>query len=279
MDERRRTISSEEQIGEALMRVSNTLEAQRLTKSLDYQEKLRRRTMFRMVVSIIFLATLLLLFIVGTILLFVLWRYMDPILEKVLPFLDTMLGDFGTIWRALVDSSTYLPAFLGQLSRLLEETIILLQGVNGLPLADMLMNLNGILATTNGMLMGLGSMLGNLGSALNPLFAMLNEGLGSIGDLLGGLGGILAPVGTIIGDVTRGIASSLGEMDMGAIGSSIANVVNTLPGLINGGADTLKGLSGLLGRNVEPIGNIVNNLVVATEGLTGLLASIGGIFR
>lgn len=39
MDDRRRTISSEEQmIGEALMRVSNTLEAQRLTKSLDYQE-------------------------------------------------------------------------------------------------------------------------------------------------------------------------------------------------------------------------------------------------
>ena len=48
MDDRRRTISSEESmIGEALMRVSNTLEAQRLTKSLDYQEKLRSRSNIR----------------------------------------------------------------------------------------------------------------------------------------------------------------------------------------------------------------------------------------
>ncbi|MEG0978588.1 MAG: hypothetical protein RSE39_00975, partial [Oscillospiraceae bacterium] len=65
MDDRRRTISSEEQIGEALMRVSNTLEAQRLTKSLEYQEKLRRRTVFRMVISIILAITLFMLLIVG----------------------------------------------------------------------------------------------------------------------------------------------------------------------------------------------------------------------
>ena len=50
MDDRRRTISSEESmIGEALMRVSNTLEAQRLTKSLDYQEKLRSRSNIRLI--------------------------------------------------------------------------------------------------------------------------------------------------------------------------------------------------------------------------------------
>ena len=54
MDDRRRTISSEESmIGEALMRVSNTLEAQRLTKSLDYQEKLRSRSNIRLILAII----------------------------------------------------------------------------------------------------------------------------------------------------------------------------------------------------------------------------------
>ena len=65
MDDRRRTISSEEQIGEALMRVSNTLEAQRLTKSLEYQEKLRRRTAFRMVLSIILAIVMVASLVVG----------------------------------------------------------------------------------------------------------------------------------------------------------------------------------------------------------------------
>ena len=54
MDDRRRPISPREPVmGEALLRVSNTLEAQRLTKSLDYQEKLRSRANIRMIISII----------------------------------------------------------------------------------------------------------------------------------------------------------------------------------------------------------------------------------
>ncbi|MBQ1550171.1 MAG: hypothetical protein IIZ65_07095, partial [Clostridia bacterium] len=59
-------------IGEALMRVSNTLEAQRLTKSLDYQEKLRSRSNIRLILAIIALVLAGGMLIIGGFLLFVL---------------------------------------------------------------------------------------------------------------------------------------------------------------------------------------------------------------
>ena len=115
MDDRRRTISSEEQmIGEALMRVSNTLEAQRLTKSLDYQEKLRRRSNIRLIIAIVCLMMAFMMVVVGGALLFVLWRYADPVLDTVMPFLKGMFGDFGIIWDGLIESATYIPVMVEQ---------------------------------------------------------------------------------------------------------------------------------------------------------------------
>ncbi|MBQ3051984.1 MAG: hypothetical protein IJC96_08855, partial [Clostridia bacterium] len=110
MDDRRRTISSEESmIGEALMRVSNTLEAQRLTKSLDYQEKLRSRSNIRLILAIIALVLAGGMLIIGGFLLFVLLKYQDPILDTLVPFLKNFFGGLNTMFAALTETTTYLP--------------------------------------------------------------------------------------------------------------------------------------------------------------------------
>lgn len=292
MDDRRRTISSEEQIGEALMRVSNTLEAQRLTKSLEYQEKLRRRTVFRMTLSIILAVALFMLLIVGGLLLFVLWKYMDPILAKVLPFFDTMLGDFGTIWRSLVESSTYLPTFLDQTSRMLDELIITMQNMNGLPLRQMMVNLNNLLATTNGLLIGTGKMLAGLSEGMGVLGTMLTGMTSKLGPMLDSMGAMMsdfATAGSVIAQVSAGaakaFAQAMSQIDMNAMIAALSQAVDTLPGIIEAssnamlaGANSMESIFTVLDQNSDKIGTIIDNTVSATAGFSKVMAALAGIF-
>ncbi|MEG1179223.1 MAG: hypothetical protein RR911_04625 [Oscillospiraceae bacterium] len=285
MDDRRRTISSEEQIGEALMRVSNTLEAQRLTKSLEYQEKLRRRTVFRMVISIILAITLFMLLIVGGVLLFVLWKYMDPILGKVLPFFDAMLGDFGTIWRSLVDSSTYLPSFLEQFSRLTEELITLMHNMNGMPLKALLGNLNNLLATTNGLLVGTSEML----SGLSKGMSVLGTSLAPMLDQLGAMMSDMTRAGSVMANVMAGAAETFGkamsQIDMNKMVQALSMAIDKLPAMIESGSNALLSgansmgkIFGELDKNSDSIGKIITNIVGATEGMSKAMAALAGIF-
>lgn len=101
MDDRRRTISSEENmIGEALMRVSNTLEAERLTKSLDYQEKLRSRSNIRLIIAVVCLIIAIVMMIIGGTLLVVLVKYEDPVLDTLVPFLKSFFNGINTIFQS-----------------------------------------------------------------------------------------------------------------------------------------------------------------------------------
>jgi len=285
MDDRRRTISSEEQIGEALMRVSNTLEAQRLTKSLEYQEKLRRRTAFRMVLSILLFLTLGTLLLVGGVLLFVLWKYMDPVLAKLLPFLDTMLHDFGTIWRALVESSTYMPIALEKTMRMMDELIILMQNMNGLPLRQMMVNLNNLLATTNGLLLGTSEMLRELSAGMKPLLAGLADGMGVLGSMMQDMGGSLgtmfrdmAKTGSIFAalaaDSMEIFAKAMKEIDVDQIIQALAQAADGLPALIDStskalasGSQAMEALMKTLADNSDETDAMIKAL---TEGMTNL---------
>lgn len=266
MDDRRRTISSEEQIGEALMRVSNTLEAQRLTKSLEYQEKLRRRTAFRMVLSIILAIVMVASLVVGGLLLFVLWKYLDPILTKFLPFLEMVLGDIGIIWRALVESSTYLPVFLEKTALLMDELIIMMRNMNALPLGGLLGNLNNLLATTNGLLLGTSKMLAGLSEGLKPLLAGLSDGMGVLGTMFQDLGGTLGPMlkdfakagsvmAAVAADSMELFAKALSQVDTDEVARAIAASINGLPTIIEStGAAMLNG-SEALGKMMEALNN------------------------
>lgn len=243
MDNRRLTISSEEQIGEALMRVSNTLEAQRLTKSLEYQEKIRRRTAFRMVLSIILVLTLLLMLIVGGLLLYVLWKYMDPILQRLLPFLDKVFKDFGTIWNSLVESSTYMPTFLDTASKMMDELLKTMQNMHGLPLKEMLYNVNNILATTNGMLAGVNNMMAGAGNALasmgQDINGLMTTMMADTRNFMGSVSGLMADTGSFMNGASGLMAdtgtfmTNTGEFMQG-VRTDMQPVLKETAGLLNG---------------------------------------------
>lgn len=258
MDNRRLTISSEEQIGEALMRVSNTLEAQRLTKSLEYQEKIRRRTAFRMVLSIILVLTLLLMLIVGGLLLYVLWKYMDPILQRLLPFLDKVFKDFGTIWNSLVESSTYMPTFLDTASKMMDELLKTMQNMHGLPLKEMLYNVNNILATTNGMLSGVGNMMAGAGNALasmgQDINGLLTTMMADTRNFMGSVSGLMADTGSFMNGASGLMAdtgtfmTNTGEFMQG-VRTDMKPVLESTAGLLNGLHDGV----GVLGAKIDAL--------------------------
>jgi len=244
MDDRRRTISSEEQmIGEALMRVSNTLEAQRLTKSLDYQEKLRSRSNIRLIIAVICLFTAMMMMMISGALLFVLWRYADPVLDVVMPFLKGMMGDFGVIWDGLVESLSYVPVMVEQLTRLLEQVIIMLEGINSIDLA-------GLMGYVSKMLGGLMTMMDDLKAALAPMMDALGNMLQTLS--LEGLDGLIVDL--------------FGE-------DAAANIQNFMQGMmemLGGTGDTLSGL----GHTMKTLGNSLNENV-KQEDIDTLVSSLG----
>lgn len=294
MDDRRRTISSEESmIGEALMRVSNTLEAQRLTKSLDYQEKLRSRSNIRFILAIIALVLAGGMLIVGGFLLFVLLRYEDPILDTVVPFLKNFFGGLNTIFGALTETTTYLPVLTEQLTRMLEILIGVLDGLGGLDLTELFGYLNTILGTATGMVTDLGVIvhgLTPLGDTVSGLLTDLNSN---------GIGGTVNSVLSTVG-IDMNVVSHLTSQAIGSV-AKIADAASTLTNAtltdsnvkafskaagsaVGASADLLSGLSnGLANTDAKGAGEAAGNLVASSTGaataLSNALAGFAGAVK
>ncbi|MBR5015529.1 MAG: hypothetical protein IKX52_01775 [Clostridia bacterium] len=300
MDDRRRTISSEEQmIGEALMRVSNTREAQRLTKSLDYQEKLRARSNIRLIIAIICLFVALMMMVISGALLFILWRYADPILDTVMPFLKGMFGDFGVIWDGLVESLSYVPVMVEQLTRLLEQVIIMLEGINRIDLA-------GMMGYLSQMLGGLMTMMDDLRAALKPMLEAVGrmletlslEGLdgiiedlfgpeaaASIKELMAGMFSLMAGAGKTLGALGEGMADidmsammkgmqdmlTVGGETMSTLAASLADM--DLSNMINGMMDMMDAGGKAMSEMATALSNM--DLTEMMEGMETMMNGMG----
>ena len=318
MDERRRTISSEEQmIGEALMRVSNTLEAQRLTKSLDYQEKLRSRSNIRLIIAIICLFVAMMMMVISGALLFVLWRYADPVLDTVMPFLKGMMGDFGVIWDGLVETLSYVPVMVEQLTRLLEQVIIMLEGINAIDLAGLMgmlsKMLGGLMTAMDGLMADLKPVMDSIGNMIRDFAAngldldklitdllgpdaaanisAFTQGLitvmGNMGAQLGDLSTALVPMVKELGGMITAGSSMIGDITAGieaADGSSMTaattDFLNSLPGLVEEGKNTVEGLTDVMAAiEIDPsaVAGTMDTLGEALTGMVDGLASIANL--
>ena len=280
MDDRRRTISSEESmIGEALMRVSNTLEAQRLTKSLDYQEKLRSRSNIRLILAIIALVLAGGMLIIGGFLLYVLLKYQDPILDTVVPFLKNFFGGLNTMFAALTETTTYLPVLTEQLTRMMELLLGVLNGLSGLDLGELM----GYLTT----------MLGSATSMVSDL-AVIVHGLTPLGDTVNGLltdinaGGIGYVVSQMtsqaIGSVAKLADASAALTDATLTDSNIKAFSSAAGTAASTSADLLAGLNnGLSGADAqgagEAAGNLVSSSTNAASALGNALAGFAGAVK
>lgn len=244
MDDRRRTISSEESmIGEALMRVSNTLEAQRLTKSLDYQEKLRSRSNIRLILAIIALVLAFFMLVVGGFLLFVLLKYQDPILDTVVPFLKNFFGGMNTMFAALTETTTYLPVLTEQLTRMLEILIGVLDGLGGLDLSELMGYLTTMLGSATGMVTDLAGIVHGLapvGDTISSLLSDINANgtgidLAQISDMTSQAIDSVAKLADAAATVTNATVTESNVSAVanaaGVAASSSADVLNTLAGL------------------------------------------------
>ncbi|MCQ2487021.1 MAG: hypothetical protein MJ129_03730 [Clostridia bacterium] len=226
MDERRRTISSEDSmVGEALLRVSNTLEAQRLTKSLDYQEKLRTRSNIRLILAIICMVLAAGLLIVGVVTLIVLLRYADPVLDTVVPFLKNVLGGVNTMFESLTETVTYLPVLTEQITRLMEDVIKMLDGLSATDIAGML----GYVTDT------LGTVLGGLGKVdfagdINTISGMASDTLSVLAKGTDALSSVAGAA--LTGDNIKATADAVGT-----VASSSASIAGSV-------ADALAGFAG-----------------------------------
>ena len=265
MDDRRRTISSEESmIGEALMRVSNTLEAQRLTKSLDYQEKLRSRSNIRLILAIIALVLAGGMLIIGGFLLFVLLKYQDPILDTVVPFLKNFFGGLNTMFAALTETTTYLPVLTEQLTRMLEILLGVLNGLSGLDLGELMGYLSTILGSATGMVVDLAGIvhgMAPLGDTVNGLLTDINNGgLGSVvNDVFSGMGIDMNVVSQMtsqaIGSVAKLADAASTVADATLTDSNVNAIANVAGKATSASADLLTGLSnGLAGTDANAAG-------------------------
>ncbi len=294
MDDRRRTISSEESmIGEALMRVSNTLEAQRLTKSLDYQEKLRSRSNIRLILAIIALVLAGGMLIIGGFLLSVLLKYQDPILDTLVPFLKNFFGGLNTMFAALTETTTYLPVLTEQLTRMMEILIGVLDGLGGLDLGELMGYLTTMLGSATGMVSDLAVIvhgLTPLGDTVNGLLTDINAGgIGSVvNDVLSGMGIDMNVVSQMtsqaIGSVAKLADASAALTDATLTDSNIKAFSSAAGTAASTSADLLAGLNnGLSGADAqgagEAAGNLVSSSTNAASALGNALAGFAGAVK
>lgn len=294
MDDRRRTISSEESmIGEALMRVSNTLEAQRLTKSLDYQEKLRSRSNIRLILAIIALVLAGGMLIIGGFLLYVLLKYQDPILDTLVPFLKNFFGGLNTMFAALTETTTYLPVLTEQLTRMMEILIGVLDGLGGLDLGELMGYLTTMLGSATGMVSDLAVIvhgLTPLGDTVNGLLTDINAGgIGSVvNDVLSGMGIDMNVVSQMtsqaIGSVAKLADASAALTDATLTDSNIKAFSSAAGTAASTSADLLAGLNnGLSGADAqgagEAAGNLVSSSTNAASALGNALAGFAGAVK
>lgn len=216
MDDRRRTISSEDSmVGEALMRISNTMEADRLTKSLDYQEKLRSRANIRLILAIICIVIAFMMFFTGGLLLYVLIKYEDPILDTWIPLLRAILNGMNVGFQSTIEATTYLPELQKLMIAFSQDSLKSLQNLNSIDFA--------------GILNSLGSTLGDVSAMIGDAGTKISELLTSVGS------GVTDAVtsltdGSIFTSLASSIKSSLAEsgIDVDTLAKIVRNVINTL---------------------------------------------------
>ena len=285
MDDRRRTISSEESmIGEALMRVSNTLEAQRLTKSLDYQEKLRSRSNIRLILAIIALVLAGGMLIIGGFLLYVLLKYQDPILDTVVPFLKNFFGGLNTMFAALTETTTYLPVLTEQLTRMMELLLGVLNGLSGLDLGELMGYLTTMLGSATSMVSDLAVIvhgLTPLGDTVNGLLTDINAGGIGLGIDMNVVSQMTSQA---IGSVAKLADASAALTDATLTDSNIKAFSSAAGTAASTSADLLAGLNnGLSGADAqgagEAAGNLVSSSTNAASALGNALAGFAGAVK
>jgi hypothetical protein len=277
-------------IGEALMRVSNTLEAQRLTKSLDYQEKLRSRSNIRLILAIIALVLAGGMLIVGGFLLFVLLKYQDPILDTVVPFLKNFFGGLNTMFAALTETTTYLPVLTEQLTRMMEILLGVLNGLSGLDLGELMGYLTTMLGSATGMVVDLAGIvhgMAPLGDTMNGLLTDINNGgIGSVvNDVFSGMGIDMNVVSQMtsqaVGSVAKLADAAASVTDATLTDSNVQAFSNAAGKAASTSADLLNGLNnGLAGADAkgagEAAGNLVSGSTNAASALGNALAGFAG---
>ena len=308
MDDRRRTISSEENmIGEALMRVSNTLEAERLTKSLDYQEKLRSRSNIRLIIAVVCLIIAIVMMIIGGTLLVVLVKYEDPVLDTLVPFLKSFFNGINTIFQSAVESSTYLPALTRLGTEALGSLVTTLQSLNNIDLSQTMQYLTDILGTTNGLLTELTGGLGTLNSSVASLMGDLGPSLsrmmngGLVSDISNGIssaGKSLGINGKDIANINSNLVSSLSTLSdtvaSPSTQSAVKGVANSTANLANSSADLLNNLNtaasafnnnvdysalgSAAGKTANATASIINSTADIMNGVTGALSRVASLF-
>lgn len=207
MDDRRRPISPREPVmGEALLRVSNTLEAQRLTKSLDYQEKLRSRANIRMIISIICLCIALGCLIVGGFLLTVLIKYEDPIIDSVVPYIKSSMNASNVKNMAKMEAATYKPYMTELKVRMAEQKLAKAQAAaQGIDFSAVIDGLTGLLGNASGMVTDLRGAIGTVASSAG-----------------GAIGEVGNSVSTAIGDFTQNANEAIGSV-VGGLGNAVSD--------------------------------------------------------
>lgn len=294
-------------IGEALMRVSNTLEAERLTKSLDYQEKLRSRSNIRLIIAVVCLIIAIVMMIIGGTLLVVLVKYEDPVLDTLVPFLKSFFNGINTIFQSAVESSTYLPALTRLGTEALGSLVTTLQSLNNIDLSQTMQYLTDILGTTNGLLTELTGGLGTLNSSaaslmgdLGPsLSRMMNGGL--VSDISNGIssaGKSLGINGKDIANINSNLVSSLSTLSdtvaSPSTQSAVKSVANSTANLANSSADLLNNLNtaasafnnnvdystlgSAAGKTANATASIINSTADIMNGVTGALSRVASLF-
>lgn len=268
MDDRRRTISSEENmIGEALMRVSNTLEAERLTKSLDYQEKLRSRSNIRLILAIICLVIAFAMLLVGGILLVVLVKYEDPVLDTLVPFLKSFFNGINTMFQSAVESSTYLPALARLGTEALGVGVAALNSLQSVDLSSMMGYLTDILGTTAGLLSDTRGTLSSVGAQLSPMLGSLTAAMTDLTN-----GGLVNGISSGISDTVSALGINM--KDVASTNSALVHTLSTVSNTVN---DTVGSPANQ--QAVRSVANATANMTNSSADLLSNLSTAANTFN
>ena len=127
---------------------------------------------------------------------------------------------------------------------------------------------------------GAGDFLGSIGSTLMQVGQFLSPLAGTIGQVIQGIGPALGAIGPVIGQVAGAFAQAvtsasplldiLGQIG-GAVGDAFSWLITNGPGIWDGivsGATTLKSI-------IEPIGDIIKQIITDLQGAAAFFGGIG----
>jgi len=196
-------------IGEGLMRVNNTLTAQRLTKSLSYQAGVRKRRGWKLVLSLICLFFMLAMMVIGFFLIWTIFRMGEPIFKTVGPFLQNLINGINTYFYASTEKAMYKPMSkaitVAQLNELQKFMNVWIGNIDFSPVSNGFSALTGGLSdmagtSINALKSGVGDIVNNVsglfenlgtGSGSNDFIDAVNNGLNSIEDLTASIANVV----------------------------------------------------------------------------------------